>query len=192
MTKRRIPEECLPLTPAMFEVLIALADGEKHGYAVLKEVERRTDGNVVEDTESHCTPAFRMVTGRPHRAERRHVLAAADQVHRIDDCTCRMQRRFHRMSVERGVGIQVAQPAGRCRALDRLDVRGCVYARQLFARCAGRFVSHDVSIEAERDHVIVDRCEPLRAFRMIGSHLVQQARRVGDVRSGGHGFRKRG
>jgi len=46
MTKRRNPDECLPLTPAMFEVLIALADGEKHGYAVLKEVERRTDGNV--------------------------------------------------------------------------------------------------------------------------------------------------
>ena len=30
----------------MFEVLIALADGEKHGYAVLKEVARRTDGRV--------------------------------------------------------------------------------------------------------------------------------------------------
>ena len=46
MTRRRLPEECLPLTPAMFEVLIALADGEKHGYAVLKEVARRTDGHV--------------------------------------------------------------------------------------------------------------------------------------------------
>ena len=46
MTRRRVPEECLPLTPAMFEVLIALADGEKHGYAVLKEVARRTDGHV--------------------------------------------------------------------------------------------------------------------------------------------------
>ena len=46
MTKRRAAADCLPLTPAMFEVLIALADGEKHGYAVLKEVERRSDGNV--------------------------------------------------------------------------------------------------------------------------------------------------
>jgi DNA-binding PadR family transcriptional regulator len=32
----------LPLTPAMFHVLLALADGEKHGYAVMKEVEERT------------------------------------------------------------------------------------------------------------------------------------------------------
>jgi DNA-binding MarR family transcriptional regulator len=36
----------LPLTPAMFQVLVALADGEKHGYAVIKEVARRTDGKV--------------------------------------------------------------------------------------------------------------------------------------------------
>ena len=31
----------------MFQVLIALADGEKHGYAVIKEVARRTDGRIV-------------------------------------------------------------------------------------------------------------------------------------------------
>jgi DNA-binding PadR family transcriptional regulator len=45
MTERR-PADCLPLTPALFHVLLALADGEKHGYAVLKEVARRTDGRV--------------------------------------------------------------------------------------------------------------------------------------------------
>jgi DNA-binding PadR family transcriptional regulator len=33
-----------PLTPAEFEVLIALADGEKHGYAILKSVARDSDG----------------------------------------------------------------------------------------------------------------------------------------------------
>jgi DNA-binding PadR family transcriptional regulator len=36
----------LPLTPALFHVLLALADGEKHGYAILKEVAQRTDGKV--------------------------------------------------------------------------------------------------------------------------------------------------
>ena len=36
----------LPLTPAMFHVLVALADGEKHGYAIIKEVSRRSDGKV--------------------------------------------------------------------------------------------------------------------------------------------------
>lgn len=40
------PAVYLPLTPAMFQVLVALADGEKHGYAIIKEVSRRTDGAV--------------------------------------------------------------------------------------------------------------------------------------------------
>ena len=34
------------LTPAMFHVLLALGDEEKHGYAILKEVEEQTDGQV--------------------------------------------------------------------------------------------------------------------------------------------------
>src|ERR1700735_1340388 len=36
----------LPVTPAMFQILLALADGEKHGYAILKEVALRTDDKV--------------------------------------------------------------------------------------------------------------------------------------------------
>jgi DNA-binding PadR family transcriptional regulator len=40
------PSTHVPLTPAMFQVLLALADGEKHGYAIIKEVARRTNGRV--------------------------------------------------------------------------------------------------------------------------------------------------
>jgi DNA-binding PadR family transcriptional regulator len=40
----------LPLTPALFHVLLSLADGDKHGYAILKEVEARTNGEVVLST----------------------------------------------------------------------------------------------------------------------------------------------
>lgn len=36
----------LPLTPAVFQVLVALADGEVHGYALLKAVEAQTAGAV--------------------------------------------------------------------------------------------------------------------------------------------------
>jgi DNA-binding PadR family transcriptional regulator len=42
--------ELLPLTPALFHVLLSLADGDKHGYAILKEVETRTNGEVVLST----------------------------------------------------------------------------------------------------------------------------------------------
>jgi DNA-binding PadR family transcriptional regulator len=41
------PNEYLPLTTPMFQVLLALADGDKHGYAIIKEVRRRTDDKVV-------------------------------------------------------------------------------------------------------------------------------------------------
>jgi DNA-binding PadR family transcriptional regulator len=46
----RDPAESLPLTPALFHVLLSLADGEKHGYAILKEVEQRTGGSVILST----------------------------------------------------------------------------------------------------------------------------------------------
>lgn len=46
MNKKLKTESFLPLTPAMFQILLALADGEKHGYAILKEVARRTDNKV--------------------------------------------------------------------------------------------------------------------------------------------------
>ena len=40
------PKPFLPLSPAMWEILVALADGDKHGYAIGKEVARRTNGEV--------------------------------------------------------------------------------------------------------------------------------------------------
>jgi len=43
---KRDPLSLLPLSPAMFHVLVALADGQAHGYAILKEVERLTGGEV--------------------------------------------------------------------------------------------------------------------------------------------------
>lgn len=45
-TFRRDPSPLLPLTPAAFHVLLALADGPKHGYLILKDVEERTSGAV--------------------------------------------------------------------------------------------------------------------------------------------------
>src|SRR5947199_99855 len=46
MPPRRDPLALLPLTPAMFHVLVALADGQTHGYAIMKEVEELTGGAV--------------------------------------------------------------------------------------------------------------------------------------------------
>lgn len=40
------PEDLLPLTPAVYHILLALADGERHGYDVMREVEKLTSGQV--------------------------------------------------------------------------------------------------------------------------------------------------
>jgi DNA-binding PadR family transcriptional regulator len=36
----------LPMTPAAFHVLAALAEGDRHGYAIIKQVAERTAGEV--------------------------------------------------------------------------------------------------------------------------------------------------
>ena len=36
----------VPLTTSLFHVLLSLADGDRHGYAILKDVEDRTGGAV--------------------------------------------------------------------------------------------------------------------------------------------------
>ena len=48
MTKRpgKSPESFLPLTPVAFEILLALAEGERHGYEVMIEIERRSAGRI--------------------------------------------------------------------------------------------------------------------------------------------------
>lgn len=36
----------LPLTPVVFEILLALAEGEQHGYAIMRDVAERTGGRI--------------------------------------------------------------------------------------------------------------------------------------------------
>ena len=36
----------LPLPPATFHILMALADQERHGYAIIQDVAQRTDGEL--------------------------------------------------------------------------------------------------------------------------------------------------
>lgn len=45
---RRTPaiENLLPLTPAVFHILVALSDGERHGYAIMRQVAADTDGRL--------------------------------------------------------------------------------------------------------------------------------------------------
>jgi DNA-binding PadR family transcriptional regulator len=42
----RTPESHLPLTPATFQILMALVGGERHGYAIMTEVSERSEHTV--------------------------------------------------------------------------------------------------------------------------------------------------
>ena len=46
MTPHDDIRELLPLPPATFHILLALSEGDRHGYAIIQDVEARTDGDL--------------------------------------------------------------------------------------------------------------------------------------------------
>jgi DNA-binding PadR family transcriptional regulator len=40
------PDALIPLPPAVFHILLSLADEDRHGYAIIQDVAARTDGDV--------------------------------------------------------------------------------------------------------------------------------------------------
>ena len=41
------PEEFLPLTATVFNIMLVLVEGEKHGYAIMSDVETNTEGQML-------------------------------------------------------------------------------------------------------------------------------------------------
>src|SRR5262245_3551764 len=81
-------EPPLPLTPALFQVLLALSDGDKHGYAILKEVETQTAGEVRMSTGT-LYGIIKRLLAEGMIAESRHRAAAEE-----DDA----RRRYYRLT----------------------------------------------------------------------------------------------
>ena len=81
MVKTEIPDpvrDLLPLTPAVFYILFALAGGEKHGYAIMKEVEDISSGKFTMGPATLYTTIQRLLelglieeTGASSNSERR-------------------------------------------------------------------------------------------------------------------------
>jgi DNA-binding PadR family transcriptional regulator len=46
MTRATTPQDLLPLTPAVFHILLVLSEGERHGYAIMQEVAADTGGSL--------------------------------------------------------------------------------------------------------------------------------------------------
>jgi DNA-binding PadR family transcriptional regulator len=93
-----------PLSEAVFQVLLALADGARHGYGVMQEVEQRTGGRV------HLGPGT--VYGAIKRLRARGLVEETDAVSAPEDDE---RRRYYRLT-EAGRRVAVAE----ARRLERL------------------------------------------------------------------------
>jgi DNA-binding PadR family transcriptional regulator len=44
--RRRLPQQHLPLTVPVFQILLSISDQDLHGYAIIQDIRERTDGEV--------------------------------------------------------------------------------------------------------------------------------------------------
>src|SRR3954468_16746103 len=92
-----------PLPPAVFHLLLALRDGEQHGYALMQRVEELTDGSVrmgpgtlygaikrmladglIEETDERPDPALDDQRRRYYRIAAAGERACAGEVQRVE------------------------------------------------------------------------------------------------------------
>ncbi len=88
MLDQENPASQLPLKPALFQILLALEGGERHGYGIIKEVERSTDGQ----TRLEPSPLYRRLkrlldSGIVEEADKRPVPELDDE-----------RRRYYRLT----------------------------------------------------------------------------------------------
>jgi len=95
------PEDFLPLTPAVFNILLALADSEKHGYGIMLEVEANTNGQVLMGPGTLYGSIKRMLkAGLIEESDERADLEMDDQRRKYYRLT-NLGRRALRMEAER-------------------------------------------------------------------------------------------
>jgi DNA-binding PadR family transcriptional regulator len=99
-TTKRDPARYLPLTSALFHVLLALADADQHGYAIIKSVAHRTDGEVTLSTGTLYGIIKRLLAeGLIVEAARRPAAALDDE-----------RRRYYRLT-DFGRRVAIAEAA---------------------------------------------------------------------------------
>ena len=92
--------DALPLKPIEVHILLVLADGDRHGYGIVKEIEVRSEGRI------------RLEPGNLYRHVRRLVDAgwvAPAERRATDDDTSPRRRRYYRIT---GAGRRILAAEG--------------------------------------------------------------------------------
>ena len=89
-------EQFLPLTPVAFEILLALADGEQHGYRIMQEVNARSGGAVT----LHAGTLYRALA---RLLEQSLIEELAERPAEDDE-----RRRYYRLT-DRGIAVARAE-----------------------------------------------------------------------------------
>ena len=114
------PESFLPLTPAVFNILLALSDGEKHGYAIMLEVEANSSGQIKMGPGTLYGSIKRMLNGG--------LIEESDE--RPDPKMDDQRRRYYRLT---GLGRRVLEAEAQRLA----DQMASVYGKGVLQRPAG-------------------------------------------------------
>jgi DNA-binding PadR family transcriptional regulator len=61
MSKAKDPSQFIPLAPHSFQILLSLLDRDLHGYSIIKDIEARTEGEMVLGTSTVYAAVKRMV-----------------------------------------------------------------------------------------------------------------------------------
>jgi len=116
-TRRTEPQPTLPLPVSEFQILLAVADEERHGYAIMREVSLRTNGDVQIGPGTLYGSIKRMVAAR--------LIEESDE--RPDPQLDDERRRYYRITA---LGRQTA--VAEARRMERLV--GIARAKRLLGR----------------------------------------------------------
>ena len=96
MMRPRDPNVLLPLRPVVFQVLLSLADGERHGYAIVQDIAERSSARMqLEPGNLYRTLRSMLEDGLIEESDRRPAPEVDDE-----------RRRYYRIT---RFGLRVAQ-----------------------------------------------------------------------------------
>ena len=116
----RAAEELLPLRPVVLHVLLSLADGERHGYAIVQDIAERSSARLqLEPGNLYRHLKFMLDEGLIEESDRRPVAGKDDE-----------RRRYYRIT-RFGRQVALAEAA-------RLEALAIEARARLLARTQGR------------------------------------------------------